>query len=156
MTNNKSWLWWGIGSIVILAGLFAWPKINNPDKETIARWEGYGVECLTGGHVNPAQHIHPHLEIYIDGQRQTIPADIGVVKSCMAEMHTHDDTGKIHIESAYAGKEFSLRQFFDVWKEKIEKGGYDLEMTVDDTPSVEFGNLPLKDNQKIVLKYTKK
>lgn len=154
MENN--WVWWIVSIIIVLGALFAWPQINNPDKDKIARWEGLGVECLTNGHNNPAQHIHPQLQIIVNGQKQIIPKDIGIVKSCMAEIHTHDDAGEIHIESIYAGKQFSLQQFMDVWGESLEKDGYDLEMIVDGLPSVELGNLILLDKQQIILDYTKK
>src|SRR5947209_1562386 len=46
-----------------------------------------------------AMHIHPHLTILINGQDQVIPAGIGVEASGDLPMHTHDDSGTIHIES---------------------------------------------------------
>lgn len=155
MSNNKSWIWWLVGAVIVLGAFFAWPKINNPDKEIISKWKEMDVECLTNGHTNSAQHIHPHLEIVIDGQNSYVPENIGILKSCMAELHTHDNSGKIHIETNYAGKKFALQKFFDLWGESIEKKGYNLEMTVGGLPSQEFGNLILEDNQIIVLKYTK-
>ncbi len=144
--------------VIILIILFAWPRLSNSNKEErekIARWESIGVECLTNGHNNPAQHIHPQLQILVDGQKRIIPKDIGVVKSCMAEVHTHDDTGEIHIESIYAGKQFTLQQFMDVWEENLETEGYTLEMIVDGLPSTELGNLILTDKQQVILNYTK-
>ena len=155
MNNNKPKIWLGILIAIVLLGLFIWPKLNNPDNEKISKWDDLDIECLTNGHSNPAQHIHPNLEILIGGQKQIIPTDIGITKSCMAEVHTHDDSGKIHIESNRASKQFILDQFFALWGEKIEKDGYNLEMTVDNQPNSESGNLILRDNQKILLKYEK-
>lgn len=149
----KIWLPIILGAIVLL-GLFLWPKLTNPSRENISKWSDLDVECLANGHVNLAQHIHSHLEVYIDNQRKIVPANVGVVKTCMAEMHTHDDTGKIHIETAYAGKRFNLETFFNLWGESLLKDDYDLEVLADDLPVDDPTSLVLKDNQKIVVKYS--
>src|SRR5207244_304602 len=59
-------------------------------------------------------HIHPHLDIVILGQKQEIPADIGIVAGCMNPIHTHDQSGQIHIESPEK-RDFILADFFAVW-----------------------------------------
>jgi hypothetical protein len=141
---------------VVLMGLFLWPKLTNPSREDIHKWVSLGIECLSNGHVNLAQHIHPILEVYLDGQKQIISANIGVVKDCMAEVHTHDDTGKIHIETADAEKQFNLKQFFDLWGQLLVRDDYDLEVLADDLSVADPASLILRDNQKITVKYLKK
>lgn len=75
-----------------------------------------GIQC------NSAEqsifHIHSHLSIFINGQNYTIPSLIGITNSCFYWMHTHDKTGIIHIEVP-VNKNFSLGQFFDMWKTKF-------------------------------------
>ncbi len=142
--------------ILFLGVLFAWPKFSGPNKEVVSKWSILGVECLDNGHANLAQHIHPNLKISIDGIPKEIPANIGILANCMAEIHTHDTTGKIHIETREAGKQFTLKTFFSVWGESIEKDGYGIEMSVDGLKSGELDNLILRDDQQIILEYTKK
>ena len=44
-----------------------------------------------------------------------IPAGIGIIpNNCIYWMHTHDESGLIHIESPIK-KEFTLGQFLDIW-----------------------------------------
>lgn len=142
-----------IGAVVLL-GLFMWPKLNDPNKGLKKAWAQAGIECLDG-HSNVASHIHPNLEIMVDGARQTIPSNIGVVRGCMAEIHTHDSSGKLHVESAIVGKTFTLSHFFEVWGEDLEKDGYVLEATADGIIHENIGQLILQDGQEIILNYNK-
>jgi hypothetical protein len=111
-----------------------------------------------------AMHIHPVLSITIDGQSQPVPANIGVEPNCMRAIHTHDDTGKIHVEYP-ENYDFKLSDFFSVWQQPFSQteildkkvdGTHTLTMTVDGKPSTEFGNLLLKDNQQIAIHYDTK
>jgi hypothetical protein len=64
-------------------------------------------------------HNHAHLDIFINGQPYTIPSQVGIVPSkCIYWLHTHDDSGIIHIESPVT-RNFTLGQFFDIWKKKF-------------------------------------
>lgn len=146
----------GVGVAVLLAVLFAWPKMFNEErKEALARLDLAEVGCLPNGHTNLGQHIHPFLRVDLDGKPITMPADIGVIDSCMGEMHTHDSTGKIHLETASPTKTFTLQQFMTLWGQPLQREGFALEMTVDGQPSPDYGSLILKDKQEVVLKYTK-
>jgi hypothetical protein len=123
------------------------------------------VPCINSNLPVPDQyHIHPHLQIIIDGKDITIPAGIGIeLSGCERFIHTHDDTGTIHIEPNYY-KELTLGDFFAVWGEQLSPdqvlgykrdAGHEIVMMVDGKPSQDFGNLVLKDNQEIVLEYRK-
>ena len=59
-------------------------------------------------------HIHAHLDIFINGQPHTIPSQIGITGRCFYWLHTHDESGVIHIESP-AARDYTLGQFFDIW-----------------------------------------
>jgi len=63
-------------------------------------------------------HIHAKLDIFINGQNFTLPALIGITDNCFYWMHTHDESGIIHIEAPIQ-KTFTLGQFFDIWKQKL-------------------------------------
>ncbi len=67
-----------------------------------------------------ALHIHVHLDIYVNGKVVTIPANIGIPPSGgITPIHTHDDTGIIHVESPNAYATYTLGQFLDIWGVKL-------------------------------------
>ena len=67
-----------------------------------------------------AQHIHAHLDVYVSGKRVRVPASIGIdyQQQFITELHTHDATGVIHIESPTVTT-FSLGQLFGEWGVKL-------------------------------------
>ena len=140
---------------LVLVALFAWPKINNPNRALLAQLEEAGIECI-GSHNRAGQHFHPRLSIVVDGLDEGVPANVGVVSNCMAEIHTHDATGIIHVETLDANKVVHLKDFFTVWNRSIEREGYNIKMTVDEKESSLLGDLTLSDGQRIVLTYIKK
>lgn len=150
---NKKSIVWIVVIVLLLAGLFAWPKLNNPYRAQIASWAENGIDCLEG-HSRAALHIHPHLTITADGVNETIPANTGIVRGCMAEIHMHDASGTIHIESARAVKEFTLGQFLVVYQHPFVREGFEAALKVDNATSTEGEHLILRDKQDIVLAYT--
>jgi hypothetical protein len=74
------------------------------------------IVCAAG--MTETYHVHAHLAIYRDGQMLALPAHIGLPASCNYEMHTHDNTGIIHIETPNL-KQFTLGKFFDIWGETL-------------------------------------
>lgn len=62
------------------------------------------------------EHVHTDLQLYDRGRRVAVPADIGISQAanCLYWIHTHDDSGIIHIESPIK-RTFTLGQFFDIW-----------------------------------------
>ena len=73
-----------------------------------------GIECAEAEQF--AFHIHTQFNITINNQSSyPIPAGIGIIpNNCIYWMHTHDESGLIHIESPIK-KEFTLGQFLDIW-----------------------------------------
>ena len=64
-------------------------------------------------------HNHAHLDIFINGQPYTVPSQVGIVPGkCIYWLHTHDDSGIIHIESPVT-RNFTLGHFFDIWNKKF-------------------------------------
>ena len=75
-----------------------------------------GIQCNVIEHLE--FHIHAHIDILINGKHISIPPQIGIVPGkCIYWMHTHDASGIIHIESPVK-RDFTLGQFFDIWKMK--------------------------------------
>jgi hypothetical protein len=81
-----------------------------------------------------AYHIHAHLTIYVNGVQKAIPYGIGIVPPWQTNgsgtstfvtggskfyyLHTHDETGVIHIESPNQVT-YSLGDFFAVWGQPL-------------------------------------
>lgn len=63
------------------------------------------------------EHIHAHLDVRVDGQPVPVPANIGldVRRGTMSALHTHDDSGVIHIESPVR-RAFSVGELFTEWQ----------------------------------------
>jgi hypothetical protein len=75
-----------------------------------------------------ALHTHQHLDLYVDGRRLTVPGGIGIeeAQGFIAPLHTHDESGVIHVESPEV-RTFTLGQFFAVWGVRLTPrclGGY--------------------------------
>ncbi len=62
-----------------------------------------------------ALHHHIELYIYVDGNPVVVPANIGLSNQAASPLHTHDDTGLVHVESADPNFQPVLGQFMDVW-----------------------------------------
>ena len=75
-----------------------------------------GIECNTME--QSIFHIHAQLNMFINGKNYTVPPLIGITNHCLYWMHTHDNSGIIHIESP-VNRTFNLGHFFDIWKQKF-------------------------------------
>ena len=71
------------------------------------------------------EHIHAQLAITVRGQNEPVPAGIGIVTIlggtpvCLYWLHTHDESGTIHVEAP--GGSFTLADFFAVWGEPLSR-----------------------------------
>lgn len=65
-------------------------------------------------------HIHAHLDVFVAGRPVAVPQEIGidVAAQQISPLHTHDDTGVIHIESPVV-RDFTLGQFFAEWQQSL-------------------------------------
>jgi len=113
------------------------------------------LECLEGGHQNVALHIHPNLSITVDGESEEVPANIGITNVCMAEIHTHDSTGTIHIETVSQERmdAINFADFFTLWGKEIDREGYALEILYNGEAVPTLADIPLEDLGKIELVY---
>jgi len=99
--------------IVFGAGFGLYKLATSPNSNSVAPTID-GIECNTMEQA--VFHIHSHLEVYVDGEKVLVPANIGIVGSekCLYWLHTHDSTGVIHIEAPLQ-RTFTLSNFFDIW-----------------------------------------
>ena len=102
-------------------------------------WSGLKGQAIDGVSSNQmeqlAYHIHAHLAIFINGTQKTVPYGIGIEQPWSTEaqsdgsefvdsgaafyyLHTHDDSGVIHIESPNT-TQYTLGQFFAEWNQTL-------------------------------------
>jgi hypothetical protein len=73
-------------------------------------------------------HIHQRMAILVNGKFVYVPPGVGIDANgkFITELHTHDSSGIIHVESPVVRK-YRLGEFFDVWGLRFTKsclGGY--------------------------------
>ena len=103
----------GIVAIIVGIGIYAamTPHALLPAVRAID-----GIQC--NSMEQSAFHVHSHLDIIINGVYFLVPSQIGIPGNCFYWLHTHDESGKIHIEAPML-RDFTLGQFFDIWNKKL-------------------------------------
>src|SRR5580692_1859471 len=61
-----------------------------------------------------AVHIQARVEIFLDGKQIPVPAELGVFGETEDPIHTHDNSGDLHIESPFQ-RDFELADFLAIW-----------------------------------------
>ncbi|WP_152999448.1 hypothetical protein [Curtobacterium citreum] len=108
-----------------------------------------------------AEHVHTHLTILDGDVPVTVPANVGHSdrERFAAELHTHDTSGILHVESPER-RTFTLGQFFDEWDVSLgagHVGGLRGELTAWVDGHRYLGNprsIALTDRRQIVLAVT--
>jgi hypothetical protein len=87
---------------------------------------GYGnrIMGLSCGDMIETYHVHTHLSFFLNGEQLALPRSVGSVEPrpgshCYYPLHTHDMSGKVHVEAA-APALFTLGQFFAIWGQPLE------------------------------------
>lgn len=142
----------GIAILLLVGGVWWSNSLQSSDPETIST---RGV------------HWHPRIEIYVQGEKQEIPANIGIgiqyastptfdQNMRMTAMHTHEPDGTIHLEFPVrvTREDTKLKNFFAIWgKDMMKDFGTLAEMTVNGEENAELGEYEMKDGDKIELRY---
>ena len=115
------------------AAALVWPAPADPMERTVqAGLKPQPKEFLTN-------HVHAHLDVFVDGKPVTVPSGIGIKiddpavrrtdeqdgstsyggidlcnEPCISPLHTHDISGIIHTESA-SPEPNTLGEFFTEW-----------------------------------------
>lgn len=137
------WIAWSTFGVAIIAGLIwlvaSQPK--TPEGDIISR-NGF--------------HWHPELAIYVKGEKQEFPANIGI-GAVHQPIHTHDDAtqGIVHLEfqGLVRKNDIMLGQFFKGWGKDIRSFGTNMTMTVNGKENIEYENYIMQDKDKIELHY---
>lgn len=145
----------GLVTIVILVGavffLTKSEKLNVPEDQIIAR---------------QGLHWHPKVTVTIKGEKQEIPANIGL-GAVHGKIHTHDTDNKegvVHMEmqGLVIKEDTKLGKFFQAWgKDFNSRKILDQEasaegiikMIVNSQENKEFENYEMKDRDNIEIKY---
>jgi hypothetical protein len=109
-----------------LVGLQTGPAPWNPGLTNLPdRLKPLGLSAL--GAEGEVVHIHQHLDIFVNGKHESVPASIGIYDGqFLTQLHTHDSTGIMHVESP-TKRTFTLGEFFGVWGVRLTNtciGGY--------------------------------
>ncbi len=111
-------------------------------------------------------HWHPKVTVTIKGEKQEIPANLGL-GAVHGKIHTHDQDNKegvIHMEmkGVVVKDDTRLARFFQVWgKEFDENKIFDktnssdgsVKMLVNGKENTEFENYLMRDGDQIEIKY---
>lgn len=159
-------------------------RVRKPDRERPAARVPLRSECLEDrtvpacispdpficaplppSHQGLAVHIHPHVQVLVNGRDLPIPANLGIMVDAQGRatgflpIHTHDGTGTLHVESPTA-RGFTLKDFFDSWGFVLSstelagfltEAGRSVRLTVNGQASAALGSLPLRDGDHIVV-----
>ena len=160
-TGRRDWLW-GVALVTVvpcvLFVVFFVALKGSSSGTVIATVDG--VDCQAGEQLQ--YHVHAALEILIDGQPMAVPKNTGIRSNCIFWLHTHDDTGLLHIEAPET-RDFTLGQFFAVWGQPLSAtqllgstvdASHQITATVNGTPfTADPASITLADQETIVLQY---
>jgi len=151
----------GLAVVALVAGCAApqgappWPRPT----DLAARAQDAGLRDVWGERL--AEHVHTHVTITDGDEPVVIPGDIGhsAAQRFAAEVHTHDTSGIVHVESPER-RTFTLGQFFDEWGVSLgpaHVGGLHGDLTVWVDGHRSYGNprsIPLRDLEQVDLVVT--
>jgi hypothetical protein len=159
-TGRRDWLWGVAAGVLIIVAIFVGYVVFKPGPTQVFATVD-GVDCERGERLE--FHIHSLLKIYVNGEQQTVPANVGLrPNECIFWLHTHDASGLIHVE-APSERDFTLGQLFSVWGQKLSSTQL-LDKTTDATHQVtakvngepftgDPSTIVFKDQETIVLQY---
>ncbi len=120
--------------------------------------------------MNPViMHIHPQLSLLVNSASFSVPAQIGIDPSlwkdhsldefgmqsmpemdmsAMAPLHTHDNSGIVHVESTI-NRNYTLGEFLNIWGLNVD--GKTIKMTVNGKPVADLRDHILRDGEQIKL-----
>ncbi len=151
----------GVMTAVFLVLLLA-PSGNVPEAE---EWEITSV-CLDG-HNGLVTHTHVSLSIEIDGEQYPVGPNVGISDSTcqgMRGIHTHDDSGTLHIETP-SPMDAPLGAFFQIWGKEFSDSqvidsmvdeNTEIVMYVNGESSDQFGSYSMQDGDIIEIVYRDK
>jgi hypothetical protein len=117
-------------TMALTGGGSSLPKVSATGRESAPPWpapvhplaaaQSAGLRTATAE--GTVVHYHAHLDILVNGRPVTVPGNLGIdtTQSQLAEVHTHDATGVIHIEAPDKGHRYVLGQVFAEWDVRLD------------------------------------
>jgi hypothetical protein len=98
-------------------GLPPWPV--PADTAQRAADAGLALDSMEGA----KQHFHVHLDIFVGMSHVEVARGLGIDTrtGLLADLHTHDTTGVLHVESHDANARFVLGQLFAMWNVRLDE-----------------------------------
>ncbi len=158
-TKKRGGAWVVVVIIIVAVGLLGAGNFFSSSGSSSRSTRDIALSCTLDMYTQ--FHIHPHLQIIVNGVKQVVPANIGINLTCMHPLHTHDDIGTLHVESPEK-RDFTLGDFFAVWGKSFSKdqildykrdAEHEIVMTVGGARSEDYENLILQDLEQIVIEY---
>jgi len=151
--------------VLVIGGLIWWAGAAKSKKEeALEAMSSREIALRQTTDMATEYHIHPELEIVINGTPVAIPHNLGVGPTGMTAIHTHDEDGVVHVEAPIK-KDFTLGDFFAVWGKGFSSTKI-LDTTVDEKSEIvvtingqkvdTYENTILRDKDKIVISYQSK
>ena len=132
---NKETLFWLVVTVGALAalGFLLGESDGGPLFSTADERHALADECIGGHEGGLAEHYHAIVSISVLNEAVEIPGNVGLNDpGCnMRPLHTHDTSGKIHIEFKEEGVDAPLEAFFDTWGKHMDATGFD-DYRIDD------------------------
>lgn len=139
-----------ISAFLAIAVWFAFSRLSEPTEAVLAR---------------NGLHWHTELSISILGQKEIIPAGIGL-SGKENPIHTHEEDGIIHMEFAGLVRQDNLKlgNFFKIWGKTLNKDcifekctGQEgrIKMLVNGKENLEFENYIMQDKDKVEIIFEK-
>ncbi|MDX6484689.1 MAG: hypothetical protein QOE95_2462 [Gaiellaceae bacterium] len=143
-------------NVQALAGLVSgqppWPAET---EQLRARLDAIGVPARAG----LTLHVHQHLDVFVNGKQVVVPAGIGIGDGLLSPLHTHDESGVIHVESTTV-RSYSLGELFAVWGVRLTKtcladecGDGKLHLFVNGKPKADPNRIVLSQHLEIAVAF---
>jgi hypothetical protein len=157
---------------VMLAGVVltaAFVAVAILDEDVLSDQMDYQIlgEC-SADHTSQVTHIHANVRLVIDGNEIAIPDNVGIQDDrCpdgMRGIHTHDSSGKLHIETTEP-MEAPIDAFFQIWGEdfdsthilnKVSDEANEVVMFVNGESNSEFEIFVMLNGYEIEIRYQAK
>jgi hypothetical protein len=116
-------------------------------------WKDTTIPCINQNHSFIDKYISVPIQIYVDDKLLEIPAHLGIAPTCLAAVHTHDNSGNLHIEPSQAG--VALAEFFALTGETLKRPGYMVAVYINGTEYTDqIENHPLRAGDSVIIRYT--
>ncbi len=151
-----------VGAVIAVGVYSAFFSSGRTSETPEQRADINGVRCQQGEQL--IYHWHTTLKLYEQSEEVKVPANIGIFPNCLYWLHTHDDSGKIHIESPIQ-RTYTLGNFLAIWGKKITNSEFLGQPVNSEKPLIIRVNnlpyqgdpeeIPLRDGELIVIAYGK-